>query len=121
MNLLFTVLAAFPLGLLVRRRQLAILTYLIVGSFLFTFQTLGVLLTWMSGGKGIGGGSGFGDAPVWIVPDRLRPRRGRGIWTRQPDHHPGGHRADPSWRAREGMARRPQNGHRRGLSTPKCR
>lgn len=63
MNLLFTILGALPLGLLVRRRQAALLTYLVVDSFLFTFQTLNVLLTWMAGGQGIGGGSGFGDSP----------------------------------------------------------
>ena len=68
MNLIFTLVGAFPLGYLVRRRHVAVFTYLIVDSFLFTFQTLGVLLTWMSGGKGIGGGSGFGDGPTGSFP-----------------------------------------------------
>jgi ABC-type xylose transport system permease subunit len=67
-NLLFTVLCALPLGLLVGRRQVAVLAYLIVDSFLVTFQTLAVLLTWMSGGKGIGGGSGFGASPTGAFP-----------------------------------------------------
>jgi hypothetical protein len=68
MNLLFTLVGALPLGLLVRRRHVALLTYLIVDSFLFSFQTLNVLLTWMSGGTGIGGGSGFGDTPSGPFP-----------------------------------------------------
>jgi hypothetical protein len=68
MNLLFTLLGALPLGFLVRRRQAALVAYLLVDSFLFSFQTLNVLLTWMSGGKGIGGGSGFGDSPAGSFP-----------------------------------------------------
>lgn len=68
MNLSFTLVGALPLGLLVHRRHLAVLTYLLLDSFLFSFQTLNVLLTWMSGGKGVGGGSGFGDAPAGSFP-----------------------------------------------------
>jgi hypothetical protein len=68
MNLVFTLIAAFPLGYLVTRRQTALLTYLIVDSFLFTFQTLGVLLTWMSGATGMGGASGLGDSPSGPFP-----------------------------------------------------
>jgi hypothetical protein len=68
MNLFFTILGALPLGLPVGRRGVAVLTYLLVDSFLFSFQTLNVLLTWMSGGKGVGGGSGFGDSPRGAFP-----------------------------------------------------
>src|SRR5262245_7724041 len=68
MNLIFTLVAALPLGYLVRGRLVAVFTYLVVDSFLFTFQTLGVLLTWMSGGAGIGGASGFGDSPTGSFP-----------------------------------------------------
>src|SRR5215204_6156493 len=68
MTLLFTVLAAFPLGFLVTRRQTALLTYLITGSFLFSLQSLNLLLTWMSGGSGLGGSSGFGDTPSGQFP-----------------------------------------------------
>jgi hypothetical protein len=68
MNLFFTIFGALPLGLAVRRRSTALLTYLLVDSFVFSFQTLNVLLTWMSGGKGIGGGSGFGDSPAGAFP-----------------------------------------------------
>jgi hypothetical protein len=68
MNLLLTVLAAFPLGFLLARRESALLAYLIADSFVFTFQTLNVLLTWMSGDKGLGGSSGFGDYPRGSFP-----------------------------------------------------
>jgi len=68
MNLLFTLIAAFPLGYLIARRQPALTAYLITDSFLFTFQTLGVLLTWMSGGSGMGGASGLGDSPSGTFP-----------------------------------------------------
>jgi hypothetical protein len=68
MDLFFTALGALPLGLLVGRRHWALFTYLLVDSFLFSFQTLNVLLTWMSDGKGIGSGSGFGDAPTGSFP-----------------------------------------------------
>lgn len=63
MNLYFCLLATIPLGYFVPRRHVAVLTYLLIDSFLFTYQTLGVLLTWLSGSKGIGGGSAFGPAP----------------------------------------------------------
>jgi hypothetical protein len=68
MNLFFTVLGALPLGLLVGRRHVALVTYLLVDSFLFSFQTLAVLLTWLSGGSGIGDGSGFGATPTGTFP-----------------------------------------------------
>jgi len=68
MNLLFTVLGALPLGFLLGRRHLALLAYLVVDAFVFSFQTLTVLLTWMSGGTGVGGGSGFGDTPNGTFP-----------------------------------------------------
>ena len=68
MNLFFTIIAAFPLGFFVSRRQTALLSYLIVDSFLFTLQSLNLLLTWMSGGSGLGGSSGFGDTPSGSFP-----------------------------------------------------
>lgn len=68
MNLLFTLLAAFPLGFLLRRRDIALLTYLMVDSFLFSLQSLNLLLTWMSGGSGLGGSSAFGDTPSGQFP-----------------------------------------------------
>jgi hypothetical protein len=47
-NLVYTVLAAFPIGFLLSRRQTALLTYLLLGAYLFSFQTLGVLLSWLA-------------------------------------------------------------------------
>jgi hypothetical protein len=68
MNLIFTIVAALPIGFLVTRRQAALLTYLIVDSFLFSLQSLNLLLTWMSDGSGLGGSSGFGDTPSGQFP-----------------------------------------------------
>jgi hypothetical protein len=68
MNLIFTIVAAFPLGYFIARRQHAIFTYLIVGSFVFSLQSVALLLTWMSGGEGLGGASGFGDSPTGSFP-----------------------------------------------------
>ena len=63
MNIIFTILVALPVGLLVRNRGTAVLAYLIADSFLFTFQTLDVLLNWMAGNAGIGGANAFGPNP----------------------------------------------------------
>lgn len=60
MNVVYTVLLALPIGLLVRPRGAAVLTYLTVGSYLFAFQTLTVLLSWL----GHDGRSAFGPFPV---------------------------------------------------------
>ena len=68
LNLIFTLVAAFPLGFLIARRETALLSYLIAGSFLFSLQSLNLLLTWMSGGSGLGGSSGFGDTPSGQFP-----------------------------------------------------
>jgi hypothetical protein len=68
MTLYFAILAALPLGYFVPRRGVALVTFLIAHSFVFSWQSIGVLLTWLSGGKGIGGGSGFGPAPSGELP-----------------------------------------------------
>ncbi len=47
MNLIYTVLIALPLGLLISSRSTAVLTYLLVGSYLFSFQNNYVLLGWL--------------------------------------------------------------------------
>ncbi len=47
MNLIYTVLIALPLGLLISSRSTAILSYLLVGSYLFSFQNTSVLLSWL--------------------------------------------------------------------------
>ena len=63
MNIIFTILAALPLGLLVRNRGTAVLAFVIADLFVFTVQTIGVLLTWMAGKGGIGGAKAFGPYP----------------------------------------------------------
>lgn len=69
MNIVFTVLAALPIGILVRKRGLAVITYLAVDALVFTFQTLDVLLNWMAGQNGLGGARAFGPFPTAIPID----------------------------------------------------
>lgn len=66
MNIVFTLLAAFPIGFLVRQRVSAVALFLAADALLFTFQTVGVLLVWMAGEPGIFGGDhgAFGPAPT---------------------------------------------------------
>lgn len=61
MNVVFTILFAFAIGFFVKQRGLAILVYLALDAILFTFQTLSVLLYWMSDGDGR---LAFGPAPT---------------------------------------------------------
>jgi hypothetical protein len=62
MNIIFTVLFAFPVGFLVRRRGLAVVGFLAADAILFTFQTLGVLLDWLGPTQGMSG-EAFGPKP----------------------------------------------------------
>jgi hypothetical protein len=48
-NVAFTLLFAFPLGFLIRRRATAIVTYVLAESFLFTFQTAFLVMKWVDG------------------------------------------------------------------------
>lgn len=48
MILVYTVLFALPIGLLIHRRATAILTYLAVGAWIFTFQTASLVLSWLA-------------------------------------------------------------------------
>lgn len=66
MNIIFTILAAFPIGFLVRKRGLAVTSYLAAEAMVFSFQTLDVLLNWLSGKKGISGDAAFGSFPTAI-------------------------------------------------------
>ena len=59
MNLIYTVLIALPLGLLIASRSTAILSYLLIGSYLFSFQNTSVLLGWL----GDEGPPAFGPSP----------------------------------------------------------
>ncbi len=59
MNLIYTLLLAFPLGFFVQTRSTALLGYLLAGSYLFSFQSTGVLLDWL----GHSSPSAFGPFP----------------------------------------------------------
>jgi len=59
MNLVYTLLLAFPLGFFVTSRSTALLGYLLAGSYLFSFQSTGVLLDWL----GHSSPSAFGPFP----------------------------------------------------------
>lgn len=59
MNLIYTVLVALPLGFFLSSRSTAILSYLLIGSYLFSFQSVGVLLDWL----GHNSPSAFGPFP----------------------------------------------------------
>jgi len=48
-NIIFTLLAAFPLGFVLRRRGTAIVGYVLADSFLFTFQTAFLVMKWVDG------------------------------------------------------------------------
>lgn len=47
MSLVYTILIAFPLGFFLRERSTALLSYLLAGSYLFSYQNTGVLLDWL--------------------------------------------------------------------------
>jgi hypothetical protein len=64
MNLVFTIVASLGIGFFVRNRSVAVVAFLIASSFLFTFQTLDVLLNWMGANGGIGGAKAFGPFPT---------------------------------------------------------
>jgi hypothetical protein len=49
MNVILTILVGFPLGFLIRSRGSAIVTYVLVDSYLFTFQTAFLLMQWADG------------------------------------------------------------------------
>jgi hypothetical protein len=47
MNLIYTVLVALPLGFFLSSRSTAVLSYLLVGSYLFSFQSTSLVLEWL--------------------------------------------------------------------------
>lgn len=59
MNLVYTVLLAFPIGFFVQSRGIAVLSYLLAGSYLFSYQNTTVLLDWL----GHSSPSAFGPFP----------------------------------------------------------
>jgi hypothetical protein len=48
MNLVYTLLVAFPLGYFLAERRHALTAYLVAGSFLFSFQSVGLLLDYLA-------------------------------------------------------------------------
>lgn len=58
MELLLTLVAAFPIGFLIRNRLVAFVVYLAAHGFVFTFQTLVLLVAWVGGS-----GEAFGPYP----------------------------------------------------------
>lgn len=59
MALYYTVLIAFPLGYFVTTRCTALWSYLLAGSYLFSYQNTGVILDWL----GHSSPSAFGPFP----------------------------------------------------------
>jgi hypothetical protein len=49
MNIILTILIGFPLGYLIRSRGTAVTSYVLVDSYLFTFQTAFLLMQWADG------------------------------------------------------------------------
>ena len=49
MNIILTILVGFPLGFLIGSRSRAIVTYVLVDSYLFTFQTAFLIMQWVDG------------------------------------------------------------------------
>lgn len=65
MNVVTTPIVAILVGMFVRSRLLGAVLYLSIQAFVFTFQTLMVLLIWMAGiGGPFGGNGAFGAAPT---------------------------------------------------------
>lgn len=51
MEVIIMLLAPLPIGFLVRHRLAAYLTYIAIHAFVFTFQTLALILEWVGGSK----------------------------------------------------------------------
>jgi hypothetical protein len=64
MNVIFTVLFAFPIGYFVKHRGLAIVAYLALDAIVFCYQTLNLLLEWLAGGSELA----FGSSPSGGLP-----------------------------------------------------
>jgi hypothetical protein len=48
-NIILTILVGLPLGVLIRSQTHAVVTYVLVDSYLFTFQTAFLLMQWADG------------------------------------------------------------------------
>lgn len=60
MNIIFTVLFALPIGYFVKQRGLAVVAYLAVDAIVFGFQSVTVLLDWLSNSPPVA----FGPSPT---------------------------------------------------------
>ena len=49
MNIVLTILVGFPLGFLIPSRSHAVIAYVLLDSYLFTFQTAFLLMQWADG------------------------------------------------------------------------
>jgi hypothetical protein len=63
MNIVLTILVGFPLGFLIRSRSTAIVTYALVDSYLFTFQTAFLVMQWVDGDEHAFGARGGAWSP----------------------------------------------------------
>ena len=71
MNIILTILVGFPMGYLIRSRSTAVLTYVLVDSYLFTFQTAFLLMQWVDGDDhafGARGGDWTAERTTWSAP-----------------------------------------------------
>lgn len=56
MNIIYTLLLAFALGFFVRQRATAVALYLAGGAFVFTFQSVNLIIEWIGGSESAFGG-----------------------------------------------------------------
>ena len=64
MNIIYTILAALPIGFFAKTRSGAVLTYLSVGAIVFSFQSVGVVLDWLSNNQPVAFGSSPSRFPI---------------------------------------------------------
>jgi hypothetical protein len=66
MELIVMIVAAFPIGFFVRNRTTAYVTFIAVHGFVFTFQTLMLIVEWVGGSKDAFGPYPNADKPeIW--------------------------------------------------------
>jgi ABC-type xylose transport system permease subunit len=51
MELIVTILTALPLGLLIKSRTAAYIAFIAIHSFVFTFQSVELIINWVGGSK----------------------------------------------------------------------
>jgi hypothetical protein len=79
---ILTVVAALPLGLLVRNRMAAYLVYTILFSNLFTFQTANLVMEWVNGSRdAFDAKVSLGDTIPYLIVNALLGGAGYGLVT----------------------------------------